>query len=91
MGILRARLGGVLLAVSLVAAASPATGATFAVDSPADQIDAALGNGLCATAAGPCTLRAAVMEANALPGPDVVTLPAGTFRLPPTARTRTSA
>ena len=53
--------------------------ATFTVNSAADGADAAPGNGVCATAAGVCTLRAAVQEANALAGADTVTfsLPAG--------------
>ena len=36
--------------------------------SAADVVDAAPGNGVCATDVGDCTLRAAIMEANALPG-----------------------
>jgi uncharacterized repeat protein (TIGR01451 family)/CSLREA domain-containing protein len=38
--------------------------ATFTVDSTADDDDAAIGDGVCATAAGACTLRAAISEAN---------------------------
>ena len=68
----------------LLAATLPAAAATFTVNSTADAVDAVPGDGACATAATTCTLRAAVMEANALPGADVVTLPAGTFRLAPT-------
>lgn len=55
----------------------PAQAATFTVDSPLDAVDAAPGDGVCATAAGVCTLRAAIQEANALPGADVVTLTGG--------------
>ncbi len=53
--------------------------ATFTVNSVADGADAAPGNGVCATAAGVCTLRAAVQEANAFAGTDTITfsLPAG--------------
>src|SRR5262249_48349405 len=47
-------------------------------------VDATPGDGVCATAAGACTLRAAVMEANAVPGDDAIFLPAGIFRLTPT-------
>lgn len=36
---------------------------------------------MCATAGGDCTLRAAIQEANALPGNDTITLPAGTYTL----------
>ena len=50
--------------------------ATFAVGSGTDGADVAPGDGVCATGAGTCTLRAAVEEANALPGSDTVTLQA---------------
>ena len=46
-----------------------------------DAVDAAPGDGTCATAAGDCSLRAAVQEANASAGPDTITLPAGTYTL----------
>jgi large repetitive protein len=44
-------------------------------------VDNNIGDGVCATAGGTCTLRAAVQEANALPGPHEIFLPAGVFRL----------
>jgi len=53
----------------------------FTVNSTADAIDANLGNGVCATAIDECTFRAAIMEANALPGDDIITLPAGIYTL----------
>ena len=56
-----------------------AQAATFVVNSTADDVDAAPGNGACATAGGVCTLRAAIMEANAVAGADSITLPAGTY------------
>ncbi|MEU6378916.1 choice-of-anchor Q domain-containing protein [Streptomyces sp. NPDC046909] len=44
---------------------------TFVVNSPVDDVDAAPGDGICETAVpAQCTLRAAVMETNALRGPD---------------------
>lgn len=48
-----------------------------------DVPDSAPGNGVCETApgSGVCTLRAAIMEANALPGADAILLPAGTYTL----------
>ena len=55
--------------------------ANFAVDSVADAVDALPGDTRCETAAGKCTLRAAVQEANALSGADTITVPAGTFLL----------
>lgn len=51
------------------------------VDSTEDAVDAAPGDGECATEAGDCTLRAAVQEANADPDFDVVTLAPGTYDL----------
>src|SRR5439155_16896390 len=38
----------------------------FTVSDNGDASDSAVGNGVCATAAGVCTLRAAIQEANAL-------------------------
>jgi CSLREA domain-containing protein len=61
--------------VSIVAAAD------FLVNSYQDGADAAPGDGFCATSAGLCTLRAAVQEANALPGAQRVALGAGVFLL----------
>lgn len=43
---------------------------THVVNSAGSENDAALGNGECRTAAGTCTLRAAIQEASARPGPD---------------------
>ena len=54
----------------------PLEAATFAVTSPADAVDANLGDGVCDDGTGDCTLRAAIMETNALPGPDAINLPA---------------
>jgi serine protease len=51
------------------------------VTSVLDEPDALPGNRLCASAAGRCTLRAAIQESNALAGPDTVVLPAGTYTL----------
>ena len=36
---------------------------------------------MCATAGGDCTLRAALQEANALAGDDIIVLPAGAYIL----------
>ena len=55
--------------------------ATFTVNSLDDAVDAAPGNGVCATAGGVCTLRAAIQEANDLAGDDTIVLPAGTCTL----------
>ena len=55
--------------------------ATFIVNSTTDAVDANPGDGICASVGGICTLRAAIMEANALAGADIITLPAGTYTL----------
>jgi predicted outer membrane repeat protein len=52
------------------------------VNSLLDKADLTPGNGVVDTGtAGEITLRAAIMEANALPGPDWIILPAGTYTL----------
>ena len=53
----------------------------FVVTSTVDASDVAPGNGVCASSAGECTLRAAVQEAQALPGEHLILLPAGMYRL----------
>ncbi len=53
--------------------------ATFVVNSTTDAVDATPGDGVCATAGAVCTLRAAITEANALAGDDIITLPAGIY------------
>ncbi len=54
---------------------------SFIVDNVADAVDAAPGNSTCATAEGECSLRAAIQEANALAGPDSISVPAGAYVL----------
>jgi uncharacterized repeat protein (TIGR01451 family)/CSLREA domain-containing protein len=71
-------LAGVFLAL-LLWGARPAQAATFTVNSTADEQDANPGDGICASASGACTVRAAVEEANALPGPDIINVPNGTY------------
>lgn len=68
-------------ALVVLAAAFPAHGATFVVDDVSDTADAGPGDGSCADAAGSCSLRAAVMETNALAGPDEIRVPAGIYVL----------
>jgi CSLREA domain-containing protein len=57
--------------------ASAAAQAVFVVNSTADGGDAAVGNGVCATSGGACTLRAAVQEANAIAGADAIEFAVG--------------
>ena len=59
---------------------SDVAGKTFTVNSTADTVDAARGNGICADANGNCTLRAALAEADFLTGDDRIE-----FNLPGTA------
>ncbi len=66
---------GAVVAVA-VAQADP-----FTVNSTTDAVDATPGDGVCATAAAECTLRAAVQEANAHTGPDLIAVPAGAYEL----------
>ena len=75
----RAVVVATILGLILGSFSTAASAATFVVNSNLDEQDAAAGNGLCATASGNCTLRAAISEANALVGLDVITLPAGTY------------
>lgn len=62
---------------------SAAAAATFTLNTTADLADAVPGDGTCETATGNglCSLRAAILEANALAGPDAIIVPAGTYAL----------
>ena len=51
----------------------------FRVNSTVDAVDVLPGDSLCETAAGECTLRAAIQESNALEGCDIIRLPAGRY------------
>ncbi len=77
-----------LVALAVLVSAPAAGASTYAVDATADAVDAQPGDGICRAATGACTLRAAVQEANAGGGTDVVVLPAGRFTLsrPPQLR-----
>jgi len=55
--------------------------AAFTVDSNTDVVDANPGDGICDDGAGNCTLRAAIMEANALAGADSISLGVDTYTL----------
>lgn len=71
---------GVCLAVGIT---STHATTTFTVTSTTDAVDAMPGDGECATVPGTsiCTLRAAIQEANALPGADTISLPSGIYTL----------
>jgi CSLREA domain-containing protein len=70
-----------IIACLLSAPPSASMMATFTVNSVVDTVDALPGDGICADATGNCTLRAAIMEANALAGADTISVPAGTYTL----------
>jgi CSLREA domain-containing protein len=82
-------VGPTRIAVLAIAAASvlfgaiaaQANAATFTVTSTADAGDANTANPACATVTGACTLRAAIDQANASGGGDVISLPGGTYQL----------
>ncbi|MEV5936559.1 choice-of-anchor Q domain-containing protein [Streptomyces sp. NPDC052079] len=87
-----AALAATVLAITAplaaTAAAAPAADrAEFVVDTTSDAVDADPSDGRCRTASGACSLRAAVMAANARPG-STITLPPGHYRLtiPPDPR-----
>ncbi len=54
---------------------------TFIVDDLNDAVDATPGDGSALTIAGTTTLRAAIQEANAFAGDDIIQIPAGTIQL----------
>jgi CSLREA domain-containing protein/uncharacterized repeat protein (TIGR01451 family) len=71
-----------MLLPSWIGPTSPVYAVAISVNSTADEPDTNPGDSMCAsTPSGACTLRAAVMEANALGGSQTVQVPAGTFRL----------
>ena len=71
------------LAASMLSGIAPGQAAAaneiFTVDSTGDQGDANTGDNLCRTTSNTCTLRAAVQQANATPGPNTINfnLPGG--------------
>jgi CSLREA domain-containing protein len=67
----------VLAAVEARASGPP----DFTVNSTNDAHDALAGNGVCATATGVCTLRAAIEEANSAISTPTVFVPAGLYTL----------
>lgn len=70
------RIIGIVVLV-LAASACHQNGTVFAVDTTFDTVDSNPGDGFCNDANGECSLRAAVMEANALPGVEEIRLADG--------------
>jgi CSLREA domain-containing protein len=89
MSRVRAVCAALVLTVPSVAVAvaldGPSVGAltpvTFQVSTTADGVDATPGDSRCATAAGQCSLRAAVQEANRTLAPTTIMLAAGRYNL----------
>lgn len=78
----RNTFAAIILAVAFLAFSSVSSyAATFVVNTTTDTQDAAAGDGNCADAVGACSLRAAISEANAFAGADIITLPAGTYTI----------
>jgi len=59
----------------------PAHAKRFNVNSTQDAVDLNPGDGICATATGECTLRAAIQETNALPGADQIFVPGAVYTI----------
>ena len=83
----RSKALGLLLVLLL---STPLLASTYVVNDLGDAADQSAGNDSCATAGAVCTLRAAIEEANAHAGADVITFSvAGTIApatpLPPIA------
>ncbi|MCL4858862.1 MAG: right-handed parallel beta-helix repeat-containing protein, partial [Caldilineaceae bacterium] len=75
-------LAGLILALCFaVVETRVAQAATFTVNSTVDAPDTDPNDGLCATSAGTCTLRAAIQQANATTAADTINLPAGTYAI----------
>ena len=75
-------LFGLLTALAIPTSASAQIPALpIPVTTTADAPDTSPGNGICATAGGQCSLRAAIQESNSLLGHDVIEIPAGTYEI----------
>lgn len=71
----------VVLAAMMLAFSVCSMATTFNVNNTGDTLDATPGDGVCADVSSQCTLRAAIGEANALAGADIIILPAGTYTI----------
>jgi len=86
-------IGVALASVPLGGAANGPAELTFKVDSPADLVDAKLGDGKCQASNGKCTVRAAFNEVSAMPSkgqPVLIALADEDYKLqlePPAAAT----
>lgn len=80
----------VLLVLILGLVPLPVHATTFVVDDAGEAGDAAPGDGSCDTGTGKCTLVAAMEEANAHAGADVIQLPSGIYTYTATLPTVTT-
>jgi CSLREA domain-containing protein len=71
----------ILLIGALLYPGTSARAATFTVNTTADTVDTNPGDGTAVDTNGKCSLRAAIMEANALYGPDMIEVPEGIYLL----------
>ncbi|TDD29679.1 DNRLRE domain-containing protein [Kribbella turkmenica] len=71
----------VLIGLVAVPVTPAAASSVYAVTTTVDAVDAAVGDGICATSAGACSLRAAIQESNASTAADTVQVPAGNYAL----------
>lgn len=55
------------------------SGNTYSVNTVVDAVDSNIGDGICQTSSGGCSLRAAIQEANASFMPALISLPAGDY------------
>ncbi len=73
-----ARPQGAACDIGSVEGAGPAqNGLSLTVTTASDALDVSPGDGVCAIAAGGCSLRAAITETNLTPAADVITIAAG--------------
>ncbi len=75
------RAGAILLFLGMFALPLPAFAFVYIVNINTDATDADTADGVCDIGNGDCTLRAAIQQANAWPGPHTIVLPAGTYTL----------
>lgn len=75
----RSLLAAGVFGIAFASFSTAAGAATFVVNTTFDSQDVVLGDGICADLVSACSLRAAISEANAFAGPDVITLPAGVY------------
>ena len=76
----RATVATGLAVATITLSPGPVSVAVFAVTTTVDGADGNPGDGICSAGPVGCTLRAAIQEANAVPGADTVTAPSRDLR-----------